>query len=91
MLGASFDTVDENREFAAAQNFPFRLLLDPERSVGRAYEVVRADGDQYAAYALRHSFLINPEGVIAKVYDVADVNGHAAEVLTDLARLQAAG
>ena len=80
--------MEENREFAAAQNFPFRLLSDPQRSVGRAYGVVRADSDQYAAYALRHSFLINPEGVIAKVYDVADVNGHAAEVLTDLTRLQ---
>ena len=89
VLGASFDTVEENRRFAADQGFPFRLLSDPQRVTGRAYGVVRAEGDQYAAYALRHSFLIDPDGVIARVYDVADVNGHAAEVLADLQRLQA--
>ena len=89
VLGASFDSVEENKRFAADQGFPFRLLSDPDRTVGRTYGVVRADGDQYAAYAMRHSFLIDPEGVIARVYDVHDVNGHAAEVLADLERLGA--
>jgi peroxiredoxin Q/BCP len=89
VLGASFDTVEENRGFAVDQGFPFRLLSDPDRAAGRAYEVVRPEGDQYGAYALRHSFLIDPGGLIAKIYDVADVNSHAAEVLADLARLQA--
>lgn len=56
--------------------------------MGRAYGVVRAEGDQYAAYARRLSFLIDPAGVIARVYDVADVKAHADEVLADLARLQ---
>lgn len=87
VLGASFDTVEDNRHFAAEQGFPFRLLSDHERSVGRAYGVVRPAGDQYEAFARRFSFLINPEGVIARVYDVADVKGHADEVLADLAQL----
>ena len=89
VLGASFDTVEENRRFAADQGFPFRLLSDPDRAVGAAYEVARAAGDQYAGYARRYSFLIDPHGVLARVYDVHDVNGHAAEVLADLQRLGA--
>lgn len=91
VLGASFDTVEENREFGAQQRFPFRLLSDVDREVGRAYGVVRADGDQYAAFARRYSFLISPEGLIARIYDVADVKGHADEVLADLGRLREAG
>jgi thioredoxin-dependent peroxiredoxin len=87
VLGASFDTVDDNRHFAAEQQFPFRLLSDHDRTVGRAYDVVRPAGDQYQAFARRFSFLINPEGVIARIYDVADVKGHADEVLADLALL----
>jgi len=90
VLGASFDTVEENRQFAADQHFPFRLLSDVDRAVGRAYDVVRPAGDQYAAYALRYSFLIDPEGLIARVYDVSDVRGHADAVLADLEQLRPA-
>jgi thioredoxin-dependent peroxiredoxin len=88
VLGASFDTVEENRRFAADQHFPFRLLSDRDRGVGRAYDVVRPAGDQYEGFARRFSFLIDPEGRIARVYDVADVKGHADEVLADLAQLR---
>ena len=78
----------ENRQFAADQQFFFRLLSDADRSVGTAYGVVRPERDQYAAYARRLSFLIDPAGAIARVYDVADVKAHADEVLADLARLR---
>lgn len=88
ILGASFDTVEENRQFASDQQFVFRLLSDSDASVGRAYGVTRPAGDQYAAFARRFSFLIDPEGVIARVYDVADVRRHADQVLADLERLR---
>ena len=91
VLGASFDTVAEIHQFAAEQNFRFKLLSDADQTVGRAYGVVRPAGDQYAAFARRHSFLIAPGGRIARVYDVADVKGHADEVLADLERLREAG
>jgi thioredoxin-dependent peroxiredoxin len=90
VLGASFDPVEENRQFAADQHFPFRLLSDVDRAVGEAYGVVRHPGDQYGNFALRYSFLIGPDGRIARVYDVADVKGHAGEVLADLERLREA-
>jgi peroxiredoxin Q/BCP len=89
VLGASFDTIDENRAFAEAQQFPFRLLSDVERVVGRQYQVVRPAEHQYPDYPQRVSYLIDPDGVIRRSYAVHDVAGHAAEVLADLALLQA--
>ncbi len=88
ILGASFDTVEENRIFAVEQHFPFRLLADTDRTVGQSYGVVRPGGDQYAGFARRLSFLIAPDGLIARVYEVADVKAHADEVLADLERLR---
>jgi len=89
ILGASFDSVEDNRRFADEQQFGFRLLSDEDRSVGRAYGVARPSGDQYAAFARRFSYLIDPDGVIARSYDVADVKRHADDVLADLERFQA--
>jgi len=90
VLGASFDTPEENKEFAENESFPFRLLADPDRQVGKAYGVARPDDDPAAGYANRFSFLIDPEGVIRRVYEVTDTAGHADAVLEDLEELRAA-
>ena len=89
ILGASFDTPDENLAFAIAQEFPFRLLSDIDHSVGTAYEATRDASEKYAEFPRRLSYLIDPEGVIARAYDVTDVAGHAEQVLRDLVTLQA--
>lgn len=89
ILGASFDTPAENLAFADAQEFPFRLLSDVDRTVGAAYEVTRDAGDQYANYPRRLSYLIDPDGVIVRAYDVTDVAGHAQQVIDDLVALGA--
>lgn len=90
MLGASFDTPEENKAFAEAQQFRYRLLSDPERSVGSAYEVVRAPDEQYSNFALRIAYLIDPEGVIRRSYQVSDTAGFADQVLGDLRELRSA-
>jgi thioredoxin-dependent peroxiredoxin len=87
VLGASFDTVEDNRAFAETEHFGFRLLSDVDRKVGRAYEANRPDADPLASLPLRVSYLIDPAGVIRRSYTVSDTAGHAAEVLADLARL----
>ena len=87
VLGASFDTPAENKAFADAQAFGFPLLSDVDKSVGRAYEVLRAADDQYTDFPRRISYLIDPGGVIRRSYEVSDVAGHAAEVLRDLKAL----
>lgn len=89
ILGASFDTIEENRAFADDQGFPFRLLSDTDRVAGFAYSVTRDADDQYAEYPKRISYLIAPGGTIARAYAVSDVAGHAAEVLADLDQLLA--
>ena len=88
MLGASFDTVEENRAFAETESFGFRLLSDTDRSVGREYDAARPDDDPLASLPKRLSYLIDPDGVIRRAYHVTDTAGHAAEVLTDLQSLR---
>jgi peroxiredoxin Q/BCP len=87
IIGISFDTPSENKEWAETQGFRFRLLSDADHTVGRAYEVERAADDQYASFALRVSYLIDPMGVIRKTYAVSGVADHAASVLATLEML----
>ncbi len=89
ILGISFDSVAENREFARTEGFPYRLLSDADRKVGTTYGVLRAPDDPYPDFALRFSFLIDPAGVVRKVYEVTDRDAHAGEVLADLRQLLA--
>ena len=87
MVGASFDTVEEQREFADAEGFPYPLISDPDRAIGRAYQAERGEGADYADYPRRITYLIDPDGMIAETYDMdgRDLNAHAAEVLTAIA------
>ena len=87
-MGASFDTPAENKAFAEAQDFDYRLLSDVEREVGGFYEVIRAPDEQYADFPMRVAYLIDPEGTIRMAYEVNDVKGFAAEILDDLGILQ---
>lgn len=84
IVGASFDTVDENLAFASDQEFDFPLLSDRDRTVGAEYGVTRPESDKFAAFPRRVSFLIDPDGIVRMVYDVADVATHADTVLADL-------
>jgi peroxiredoxin Q/BCP len=89
VLGASFDTIEENRAFAEAESFAFRLLSDVDRAVGRAYGAARDDDDPLASLPKRVSYLIDPDGIVRRAYTVSDTAGHAAEVLADLEQLRA--
>jgi len=88
VLGASFDTPEENLQFAENEEFGFQLLSDVDRSVGAAYEALRDPADDYAHFPQRISYLIDPDGVIRRAYEVTDVAAHASDVLADLAELQ---
>ena len=89
-MGASFDTVEEQKSFAEKENFSYPLLADTDRSTGLAYGVGRDADDKFPDWPRRASFLIDPDGVIAKVYDFADkpdLSEHAQKVLDDLNEL----
>lgn len=87
ILGVSFDTVEENRAFAAKFSFPFKLLSDGDRAVGLAYGACDQPTDSHAR---RISYLINTSGRIAHAYSAVKPAEHPAEVLRDL-RAGAAG
>jgi len=89
VVGISFDTPADNKAFADAQEFGFPLLSDVDRQVGSRYDVLRQTDDQYVDFPLRLSYLIDPDGIIRKTYIVADVAGHADEVVRDLQALGA--
>ena len=87
VVGMSFDTPSENRAWADAQAFGFKLLSDEDHEVGRVYEVERDSDDQYAAFPLRVSYLVDPDGIIRKTFAVSGVADHATEVLQALGAL----
>jgi thioredoxin-dependent peroxiredoxin len=87
VLGASFDSPGDNRQFAEKQGFDFVLLSDSNHSVGEAYGVTRPAGNKWAAMPRRVTFLIDPDRMIRRIYDVTDVAHHADQVLADLREL----
>jgi peroxiredoxin Q/BCP len=88
VIGASFDTQQENKAWSDAQGFGFTLLSDVDHTVGRTYEVEREADDQYAAFPLRVSYLIDPDGIIRRTFAVSGVADHAAAVLDTLTKLR---
>jgi peroxiredoxin Q/BCP len=87
LVGVSFDTQEDNRVFAEQNGFPFRLLSDVDREVGRLYETVRVPEEPTPQYAKRRTYLIDPEGVIRKAYRVTDIPAHPEQVLEDFRRI----
>jgi len=88
ILGVSLDSVDSHKGFCAKEGLNFKLLADTAGEVTKAYgSVAMYEGKAYAA---RNTFLIDPSGVIRKVYVKVNPVTHSADVLKDLATLQAA-
>lgn len=91
-MGISFDTPEDQKAFAEAERFPYRLLSDIDKAIGAAYDVLRQPDDRlYEFGPKRITYLINPDGVIARSYDLDDHKGldvHADRVLADIRELQ---
>lgn len=81
MLGASFNTVEQNAAFARKLGVKFPLLCDTDRKLGMAYG---ACTDARAPGAERISLLIGPDGKIERVYEQVDPRDHPARVLADI-------
>ena len=81
ILGASFDTPEENKAFKEKFDFPFDLLCDAGRNVGLAYG---AADSASAGHPARISYLIDPQSRIARVYAGVTPADHPGEVLGDI-------
>ncbi|GAC1610120.1 MAG: hypothetical protein NVS4B10_25630 [Myxococcales bacterium] len=81
VLGASFDSVEDNRKFAEKFAFPFALLSDAKRTLGMAYG---AADDAGAATAKRIGYVIGTDGRIKTVFPKAAPKSFADDVLAVL-------
>lgn len=74
----SFDTPEENKDFAEKFAFQFLLLSDTTREVGLAYG---ACDDASAGFARRAGVVIDPEGKVREYRPKVDAVSYPTEVL----------
>jgi peroxiredoxin Q/BCP len=82
VYGVSFDSVEDNREFAEDQAFPFPLLCDVNRELAMGLGVV-TEAD--ASWANRMTFIVDAEGQVVHAEETKDPSGQA-EALLELLR-----
>lgn len=88
ILGVSGQDAQSHEKFCTAEGLHFKLLADTNYELSTRYDSLVNLG--VAKLSARHTFLIDPSGVIRKVYLKVDPTTHSAEILVDLAALQAA-
>lgn len=81
MLGASFNSVEQNAAFALKNSFNFPLLCDIDRTLGLACGACTSPKDRYAK---RVSILIDEAGKVTRRYDSVNPRDHPAQVLADM-------
>ncbi len=70
--------MQENAAFAARFKFPYPLLCDTGRVIGRAYGACTGPKDECAR---RLSYIIGPDGTVTHAFPKVDPKTHPAEVL----------
>lgn len=70
--------MEDNRAFAEKFGYTFRLLSDPERKVGFAYQAADSPKERYAK---RFTYVIGADGRIEQAIDTKDPSGQAAALL----------
>ena len=53
MIGASFDSVADQKTFADNEGFPYVLLSDPDKAMGTAYGACRQEGEKISKPGFR--------------------------------------
>lgn len=87
ILGVSPDAPGTQKRFHEKYHLPFDLLCDPDKKVAQAYGVLK-EKSMYGKTFLgveRTTFLIDSEQKVARIYEKVKADGHAQQVLVDLA------
>jgi peroxiredoxin Q/BCP len=90
--GISPDGAASHRRFREKFDLPFTLLSDEDHAVAELYGAWQLK-TMYGRESMgiqRSTFLVDPDGRIARSWPRVKAEGHAAEVLTELAALAAA-
>jgi peroxiredoxin Q/BCP len=82
-FGASVDTPETNRRFAASLGIDYPILSDPDRAVARAYGVIGKSG-----FPSRWTFYIGTDGRILEVDKHVQVSTHGTDVAARLSTLE---
>ena len=82
VLGCSIDSAESHKAFIRKYRLPFPLLLDPDRSIARAYGA--ENGIPILGLDRRVTYVIGEDGHISKVYPSVDPGIHAKQIVHDL-------
>jgi peroxiredoxin Q/BCP len=82
VLGCSIDSAESHKAFIRKYRLPFPLLLDPDRSIARAYGA--ENGIPILGLDRRVTYVIGEDGRISKVYPSVDPGVHAKQIVHDL-------
>ena len=82
VLGCSIDSPESHKAFIRKYRLPFPLLLDPDRSIARAYGA--ENGIPILGLDRRITYVIGEDGRISKVYPSVDPGVHAKQIVHDL-------
>lgn len=86
VLGVSKDSVASHKKFEEKYGLPFTLLSDTEKSVIKAYDVLK-EKKMYGKVTMgvvRSTYLIDEEGIIEKAFDKVKAADNAADMLGEL-------
>jgi len=89
VLGISDDPVEDLDDFAESYDLPFPLLSDEDGSVASAYDSYGEKemfGDVFDG-TFRNTYVVGPDGDVVLAYEGVSPEGHADEVLDDVAAL----
>lgn len=90
ILGLSRDSLKSHENFKCQQQFPFELISDKDEILCQLFDVIKMKsmyGKQVRGIE-RSTFLIDPEGILKHEWRKVKVEGHVAEVLNTLQKLQ---
>lgn len=73
----SFDSPEDNAEFAADNDFPFQLLSDTDRSLAMALGLIDSADTWWAP---RVTFIVSPGGMIEEVIETENVRTQAHDI-----------
>lgn len=78
VLGVSMDDQASHQKFKEKYGLPFKLLVDSDGAITKAYDV---DG---GGYAKRVTYIIDGNGTITKVDSNVNTSTHATDVLANM-------
>tara|TARA_B100000886_G_scaffold307218_1_gene240127 strand:- start:376 stop:675 length:300 start_codon:yes stop_codon:yes gene_type:complete len=76
ILGVSYDSQTNLKDFKEEYDLSFNLLSDDNKVMGNLYDV-----NSFYFFPQRKTFLINEKGVLVHIINSVNINNHAGDIL----------